>query len=259
VKEATISAPVQYDEAVLELALKKAVSRRRAWLAVLPPLALGVVFLAVASHRLVSAEKEVDQLQGEADRLRQEARRHAAELEPLRREVKARGAEIGRLETDVRTLQGKLRESTDLSRFLHPIDMTDVKAIASRHHRVAPILQMIFRLRDAGVGWRLGGTSESVGFDSPSFAAHVLRTFGAATEPATGGDIIARSGSLRQALEPVTDPQPGDVVFYPAGHVLFWFLDHRQRPFVIGMTPVGIVALDPDFARRIAIGRPPYR
>jgi hypothetical protein len=36
--------------------------------------------------------------------------------------------------------------------------------------------------------------------------------------------------------------------------------DSRLRqPFVIGMTPSGIVALDTDFAERVGVRRPAYR
>jgi hypothetical protein len=48
-------------------------------------------------------------------------------------------------------------------------------------------------------------------------------------------------------------------VFYPAGYALFWFVDRNNRPFVIGMTPTGIVALEPNFAERTGVGRPKYR
>jgi len=40
---------------------------------------------------------------------------------------------------------------------------------------------------------------------------------------------------------------------------LFWFVDQRREAFVIGMTPSGIVALDPDFAERLGVRRPTYR
>jgi hypothetical protein len=46
------------------------------------------------------------------------------------------------------------------------------------------------------------------------------------------------------------------LVFYRTGYVMFYFTDQRNSPFVIGMTPFGILALDPDFARIIGYRRP---
>jgi hypothetical protein len=53
------------------------------------------------------------------------------------------------------------------------------------------------------------------------------------------------------------DPQPriGDLAFYPSGYVLFYFLDRSDRPFVIGMTPFGIAALEPGFATIVGFRR----
>ena len=63
--------------------------------------------------------------------------------------------------------------------------------------------------------------------------------------------LLSRSRQLYTQLEPVDEPGIGDLAFYPAGYALFYFLDHEQNPFVIGMTPAGIVALEPDFAKVI--------
>ena len=71
--------------------------------------------------------------------------------------------------------------------------------------------------------------------------------------------ILSKGGKhTMDTLAPATQPQPGDVVFYPSGYALFWFVDHNQQPFVVGMTPNGIVALEPNFAERIGVRRPSY-
>jgi len=58
-----------------------------------------------------------------------------------------------------------------------------------------------------------------------------------------------------QSLPPTATPEVGDLVFYPAGYALFRFEDGRGSPFVIGMTPQGIIALDPDFSKPIGAAR----
>jgi hypothetical protein len=39
------------------------------------------------------------------------------------------------------------------------------------------------------------------------------------------------------------------------GYVLFYYLDREGRPFVIGMTPMGIAALEPEFATPVGYRR----
>lgn len=111
-------------------------------------------------------------------------------------------------------------------------------------------------LRRREVKWRLGGQSPTEGFDSPSFAAFVLRELNL-----PGGDVhpeeslLATSRRLWERLPSVPQPSVGDLVFYPAGYVLFYFVDQQQQPFVIGMTPFGISALKPNFARVVGYRR----
>jgi hypothetical protein len=74
-----------------------------------------------------------------------------------------------------------------------------------------------------------------------------------------GIDIGSVYESLREILPRVSQPTVGDVAFYPGGYVLFYLLNKDNKPFVIGMTPSGIVALDPNFAEPVGFGRPDYR
>ena len=60
-------------------------------------------------------------------------------------------------------------------------------------------------------------------------------------------------------LMPATGPTVGSVVFYKTGYTMFYFLDTYQKPFVIGMTPLGIASLEPDFAEVTGYGSPLYR
>jgi hypothetical protein len=88
-----------------------------------------------------------------------------------------------------------------------------------------------------------------------------LREHGAlpSADGAGEGDLLARSRRLFDTLPAAGSPEPGDLVFYPSGYVLFWYVDQRNQPFVIGMTPSGIIALEPDFAQRVGVRRPQYR
>jgi hypothetical protein len=169
------------------------------------------------------------------------------EKERLDHQAKSLQQQVDSLTDELRGARQQLQQSSDLIHFVHPIGMLTPKMIASRNPEVWPILGEILRLRELGVTWRLGGQSPDVGFDSPSFAAFVLRRAGA-----LGADT---SGQLRDRLERVTTPRAGDLAFYEAGYALFYFLDENSRPFVISMTPFGVVAPEPDFAKQIGSSR----
>lgn len=243
------------DDALARAAERQRTERRRALLAVLVPAAIGAVFLFYATSQLTTATKQVDSL-------RTEAKTYEDRIAVLTDEVGSRTKEIEDLQTKLQTLEQQLKQTTQLSRFTHPMDLVDLKTIFSRAPAVAPVLGTILEQRERDVGWSLGGTDPTRGFDSPSFAAFVLRQHGAlpSEDGAAGEDLLERSRRLFDTLPPTTGtPQPGDLVFYPAGYALFWFIDRNARPFVIGMTPTGIVALEPNFAERIGVRRPKYR
>jgi hypothetical protein len=47
-------------------------------------------------------------------------------------------------------------------------------------------------------------------------------------------------------------PQNGDIITYRAGYTMFYFNVEGKR-FVIGMTPEGILSLDPQFGAQTGI------
>jgi len=243
------------DDALARVAERQRTARVRAWLAVLVPAAVGAAFLIYATSELTTATKQVDRLQAEAGR-------YEERVATLTKEVESRTQEIAGLQTRLQVLESQLKQTTDLARFTHPMDLIDLKTIYSRApQHIAPVLGTILELRERNIGWSLGGTDPGRGFDSPSFAAFVLREHGAlpADDGAAGNDLLQRSRQLFDSLPAAEEPQVGDLVFYPAGYALFWFVDRNNRPFVIGMTPTGIVALEPNFAARAGVRRPKYR
>lgn len=249
-----MSAIDDFDQALNRVEARQQTARRRAWLTALLPVTLGAAFLAYATWHLQDASQAVAELRAEAED-------HEAKVTALAAEIDERTRTIARLQGELDAVEMRLQETTEITRHVHPIDMVDMKMIFSTiPARVADALGTILEQRERDVGWRLGGTAPEQGFDSPSFAAFVLERHGA-LPPASGGaeDLLSRSRRLFQDLPAATTPQPGDLVFYPSGYALFYFLDQRREPFVIGMTPSGIVALDPDFAPPVGVRRPAYR
>ncbi len=141
-------------------------------------------------------------------------------------------AELVGMQERVSALQLKLRDAANFDDNRHELDWSDAKAIFSRVEW-ASLLLSIHELQEAGVGWDLSNTPER-GFHSPGFAEYVLdRSFG-----------LSLSDLERTENQ---HPRPGDVVVYDTGYTMFYFRDRDGIEFVIGMTPVGIVALKYDF------------
>lgn len=175
-----------------------------------------------------------------------------SELESARHDLQSAKTELTTTKKALEDTQKRLRETLDIAKYMHPINLIDLKVIASRYPRAARELQLILDLQREGVGWHLGGQDPRVGFDSPSFAAFILNTLHALPAPVPSGKtLLETSRRLYETLPPATHPEVGDLVFYPAGYVLFYFKDQKNQPFVIGMTPAGIAALDPHFARPV--------
>jgi hypothetical protein len=163
---------------------------------------------------------------------------------------------LGETEAKLKETEARLQQATNLGRYVHPIDEIDRKALYTQHPQEARILQIILSLRERQTHWKLGGKTPQEGFDSPGFAFFVLRQLESQGVPLTrptqdgAGEPTVPSAQVLRALFPVdaTGRAVGDLVFYPEGYALFYFEDHNQQPYVIGMTPSGITALDPKFA-----------
>lgn len=164
------------------------------------------------------------------------------ELETTSDQLSKRRKELETTSKQLKTVSKELEESRMLVHETLRIDFVDLKVIYSLYPRQAELLEVILDLRKRGVGWGLHGTTPSEGFNSPVFAAYVLR------QVSIGFNELVESSS----------PEVGDLVVYPAGYHLFYFKDKDNRPFVIGMTPLGIVALNPDFAKPIRFLRASY-
>jgi hypothetical protein len=161
-----------------------------------------------------------------------------------------RRLEVARMEADslkeaLMQVEEKLRESSNFVTHVYQLDWTASKMLASRYPRQTDLLMHILELRDAGIGWKLGRASLDEGFDSPSFAAFLLREHRLSDIP------LDERYRLRELIPRIDEPRVGDLVFYEAGYAMFFFRDEDRHPFVLGMTPVGIAALEVEFGPHI--------
>ncbi len=113
------------------------------------------------------------------------------------------------------------------------------------HPKQFRLLSRIRRMRADRVGWKPDGRSPKEGFNSSSFAAYVL------AEERIPGVGSSDGERLREVLPKTETPEVGDVVFYDKGYTMFYFRDLDGRPFCVGMTPLGIVALELEFGPRL--------
>jgi len=212
------------------------------------------------------AKAQLAQTQNQLDRTRTDLATTQRTLSNAQQTLSVTQDQLKKVEQDNETLQKQLDElkkgldevskqlklATDFSKYKFSGEWPlALKSIDSAYARQGKILLDIERLQKAP--WKLGGFSPEEGFDSPSFAAYVLGQNG----------LIKDSASNRYQLQKVlprrSRPEVGDVVFYQAGYTMFFFKDETGDPFVIGMTPLGVLALKPDFAPIISYGAVDYQ
>jgi hypothetical protein len=201
--------------------------------------------LAYGMWELHSIGEQVKEKQGqltEAERQRAQAEQQRLESE---KKLDALRAQLGQKQED-------LKKATDLWRHIHPISYSDLKDLAVNNARAFPLLEHSMTLAHQKVKYKVGGKSPQEGFDSVTFAAYVLRT--TLPKEKLGGD----GADAWTKFEEVSNPRVGDLAFYVPSYAMFYFVDLNKRPFVIGMTPFGIVSLNPDFAELQGYRRVPH-
>ena len=150
------------------------------------------------------------------------------------------------LERNVNELETRIRETTVFDRNRYQLNWDNSKLlITGVNLKAGYIIEDIFEMKHSGVGWKLGGYSPEVGFDSPSFAAYMLNKHNLLKIDAS------QRYRLPELLPETENPQSGDLIFYESGYVMFFFKDSYEHPFCIGMTPLGIVSLEINFGPRL--------
>jgi hypothetical protein len=136
-------------------------------------------------------------------------------------------------------LEEKIHESADLTIYLHPIDMTDSKYLSTVSPLLGELLDKILILRSKSVSFD-AANAPSVGFTSSGFAGYILQQ----VKDIPSADYPE---SLLKTLAAGSTPQLGDIIQYETGLSMFYLRDRKGSSFVIGMTPAGIAALNPNF------------
>jgi uncharacterized protein YoxC len=231
------------------------------------PVALTVVLLGYTASTVRNAQKQVDALKTEAstyttqiDALKKNTETYKTQSQSLQGDTENYKSQVTELQAQLADAQKSLSEAVNLSRAVRTLDSANAKELASRFPGSESLLQDLLDLRQRRIKWKVGGQSLQEGFDSSSFAMYLLRQKRApGVELQPGESLSEASRSLYSKLPATTQPRTGDLVFYPAGYSMFYFADPQEGAFVLGMTPLGITALKPDFAKPVGYRQVQWR
>jgi hypothetical protein len=110
------------------------------------------------------------------------------------------------------------------------VDLRDTSTLRMKRGEGKRLLLMLAKLQ--GIQWQMGGGSPSTGFDANGLIRYVLQKVG---------------GRVVRTVSDTTVIEDGDIVNLVDGHRMFYF-NVDDVPFYVGMTEVGVYALDTSFA-----------
>jgi hypothetical protein len=209
--------------------------------------------LAATYRQLTETEQALATAKQQLDQAGQDLAAVTAQKQAADAALSAAQAEIARLSDTKLQLQKEVTElneqadnavkqvqqSTEYKQHLHPLDWTMAKELYSVSDRVAGLLEAILSYSKQGsdkpLKFSLANDLEK-GFTSPGFARFILQK--QAGEQAELSSLPVQTGA----------PQNGDIIRYDGGYAMFYFENpYSHDNFVVGMTPLGIVAVDRKF------------
>ncbi len=205
--------------------------------------------LASAREELASTQQQLTSSQAQLTAARQEVGTLTAQIDQYQQQVDALNQTVAQAQSDLKAAAtaANIRQEQFTGR---PSDA--LPTLSEARPKQSLLLQDLLASQ-SDVSWKLGGMDAQAGFNSPGFAAYMLRKHKLINQP-----LEKARYNLRELLPSVKTPLPGDLVFYKQGYTMFYFLDPSGKPFVIGMTPDGILALQLEFAEVEGYGRVSY-
>lgn len=156
----------------------------------------------------------------------------------------------------LKEVERQLKEVGSLAPFTHRIGPEDMKGMfGTNPSRVVDAVNEMLNLKEHGTAFNISGKEIKEGLNSPMFMAHMLSKSERFKSP-DGTPLVDYARDLFQRLpgETITQSQlqPGDLVVYETDYVMMYAKDYQGQPFVIGMTPAGILPLEANFAKQKA-------
>lgn len=206
---------------------------------------------ATADARVATANAQAAMANAQAARAAERLAAAEAAHAKAEAELKTARDRTAKLQQQITELEGKLAASQkalaaalDLQKHVYKLDWSELKMMSAESSGAARLLEKIFAQKDR-VHWGMSNTPAG-GYNSPGFATLILQQI----------NRLPAGRSLNELPREDGPPRLGDIVVYESGYSLFFFRDHLKREFVIGMTPLGVLALNYDFGvRRVAVLR----
>ncbi len=167
--------------------------------------------------------------------------------------------QIKKLNQELSLLNQRLHEADNFKKYKIDISPADRKYYLFTdeiNDQLRSVFDDIIKLQNREIKFNVNGKFPAEGFNSPSFITHVLNQNGITDR------VEVSASQLIPHFERVSDGyKAGDLLIYESGYCMIYFTNRYTTtgPFVIGMTPSGILALRVDFAREIAHLRPVYK
>lgn len=212
--------------------------RRMYWYSLIP-IIITAILVAVSYAEVNSAQQKVEDAQMKVD--------------TLENRVQTLGEELKQKNDSLKILEESFEFAVNYKDKRFEMGYAADKEMYSVYPRQTQMLTEVRHLiEEDAVKWKLGGSSLEEGFDSPSFATYLINKFSSTQIPKD------KTYRLDDYLTKVQQPRVGDLVIYETGYSMIYFRS-RGKPFVIGMTPVGLASLQLDFGpRRIGYYRVEY-
>jgi hypothetical protein len=235
--------------------------RRRVLLSSMVPFLLGVLLLGytvwqitIYGKELASVQNELNttsQALGDANENLRDARSQLKQVQTdfisVMDQLDTTTAELKSARSELKDLRDQLEQITrqlqDANLFIENNVEVDFFAIKEGGLSAGPaqveVLLYILELQQLGVRWNSTGYSEEEGFNSPSFAVYVLQQCDLYSGPA---DANTRPWNLSALDASIAQPSIGDLIYYPDSGLTMFYYELNGERFVIGMTPIGILA-----------------
>ena len=243
-------------------------ARRRAWLSSIIPLIFGALLLGYTVWQIQIYSQELKTVQIQLDETTEDLgaaindlnvtndqlAQADTDLGEVKEQLSTTTAELESTRNELENLKSQLQEITEQLQSANlfvdknvEVDFFAIKesGLSGGSFAQEEVLLYILELQQMGVRWSPAGFSLEEGFDSPSFAVYVLQQCDLYDGPADANTQPWNVAALNASVE---GPALGDLVYYsPSGFTMFYY-ELNGESFVIGMTPLGILALEPDFA-----------
>jgi len=204
--------------------------------------------LGETRSELAQLSKQYDAAKLELEAALEAKKQAQADLKAARADADRYRSQVDDLRSRLNEVQQSLRESAAFVRNTVELDWGAAKEFASLSVAAARLFDVVSDMQARGVRWGLKNTVAD-GFTSPGFASFVLRELGRRREAEPLGETPPQA--IRDLpFDRRRPPKTGDLMVYETGYTMFYF-EGPRRPFVLGMTPVGILALAPDFGPRL--------